>query len=94
MNKATLATITDDEISDVLSFNPQMISGEEEFARLLREHPQSLSTCVDHGRWLLYTKHRQDALAEYMRCARLPGITEDQLRYVQTQIVAARNMKE
>ncbi len=93
MNKPTLATITDEEISDVISFNPDMPSGERELERLLAAHPRSLSICVDHGRWLLYRKRRDDALSEYQRCARLPGISEDQLRYVQTAILAAKNAK-
>ena len=93
MNKPTLAVITDEQISDVLSFNPDMASGEAEFERLLGAHRNNLSICVDHGRWLLFRKRREDAIAEYQRCARIPGISEDQLRYVQTAIAGAKNAK-
>jgi hypothetical protein len=43
---------------------------------------------------LLFKKRRADAVAEYQRCARIPGITEDQLRYVQTAIAGAKNAKD
>ena len=91
MNKPALTAITDEQIADVLSFNPDMPSGEAEFERLLSAHRNDLSICVDHGRWLLYRKRREDAIAEYTRCARIPGISEDQLRYVQTAIAGAKN---
>ncbi len=93
MTKPPLTTITDEQISDVLSFNPDMTSGEAEFERLLGAHRDNLSICVDHGRWLLYKKRQADAITEYQRCARIPGISEDQLRYVQTAISGAKNAK-
>ncbi len=91
MDKPRLDAITDEQISDVLSFNPDMASGANEFERLLAAHPNNLSICVDHGRWLLFKKRRSDAIAEYQRCARIPGISQDQLRYVQTAIAGAKN---
>lgn len=94
MTKPTLAAITDEEISDVVSFNPDMQSGDQEMRRLLEAHPDNLSICVDHGRWLLFKKRQSEAITEYQRCARIPGITEDQLRYVQTAILGAKNAKK
>ncbi|MBC7794296.1 MAG: hypothetical protein H7Z43_11365 [Clostridia bacterium] len=91
LNKPALDAITDDEISDFLSFNPELKSGPDEFNRLLREHPDALSICVDHARWLSFRHQREAALAEYTRCIKTPDITEDQMRFVTTQFNALKS---
>ena len=91
MNKPNLSAITDEQISDFLSFNPDAKSGDVEWPRLLSEHPQSLGICIDHARWLNFREKREAALAEYTRCMKSPGITEDQLRYLTTSIAAVKN---
>lgn len=90
MNKPGLETITDEQISDFLSFNPELKSAAIEWPRLLAAHPDALGICVDHARWLNFREQRQATLAEYARCMKTPGITEDQLRYVTTQMAAVK----
>lgn len=90
MKKPGLETITDEQISDWLSFNPDAKSAAIEWPRLLEAHPEALGICVDHARWLNFRGERSPALAEYTRCLKTPGITEDQMRFVTTQINAVK----
>ena len=93
MNVPQLANMTDQQISDVLSYSPDMPSAPREFARLLEEHPNDVHVCVDHARWLQFRHEKENALAEYTRCGSLADADEEIRRYIHTQIAAVRQQR-
>jgi hypothetical protein len=94
LNKPQLADMSDAQISDVLSFNPDMPSAPGEFARLLEAHPNDVHFCIDHARWFQFRKEKEHAIAEYTRCGSLADASdeasEEIRRYIHTQIAAVK----